>query len=171
MSVARGVQGVVVDPGVVEYFDRGTGPVIVFAHGWMANANLWRKVVDALAATHRCITLDLPLGAHRRPVAADAALDAGACGELIAEALEVLDVDEVTLVGNDSGGAYSQIATSRHPERVARLVLNSCAAGRELRTSRVVRVVCRGSNVPSVARVSLRRGATQRVGDTREGRV
>jgi pimeloyl-ACP methyl ester carboxylesterase len=32
----------------------------------------------------------------------------------------------VTLIGNDSGGAYSQIATAAHPERVARLVLNSC---------------------------------------------
>jgi pimeloyl-ACP methyl ester carboxylesterase len=114
------------DAGRLEYFERGEGPVLVFAHGWLANANLWRKVVERLADRFRCIALDLPLGSHRIATHAEADLSPTGCGELIAQALAALDLDAVTLVGNDSGGAYSQIATAAHPQRVARLVLNSC---------------------------------------------
>jgi pimeloyl-ACP methyl ester carboxylesterase len=112
--------------GGVDAFVRGGGPPLVFAHGWLANANLWRSVVDRLCDRFRCIALDLPLGAHRVAAAPDARLDAEGCGQLIAAALEALDLRDATLVGNDSGGAYSQIALSRRPERVARLILTSC---------------------------------------------
>lgn len=112
--------------GRLEYFARGQGPAVVFAHGWIANANLWRKVVDRLAGRFTCIALDLPLGAHRVAMDADADLTPAGSGDLLADALSELDLDGVTLVGNDSGGAYAQIATAAHPERVARLVLNSC---------------------------------------------
>ena len=116
--------------GSVEAFTRGEGPPLVFVHGWLANANLWRKVVDVLADRYRCIVLDLPFGAHRVPLAEDADLSAEGCGALVADALEALGdtlgLDRVTLVANDSGGAYSQIALARRPERVARLVLTSC---------------------------------------------
>jgi len=112
--------------GRLEYFARGRGPVIVFAHGWLANANLWRKVVAPLAPHYRCLTLDLPFGSHRVPVRADADLTPAGCGTLIADALDALGLADVTLVGNDSGGCYSQIATAARPGRVGRLVLNSC---------------------------------------------
>ncbi len=112
--------------GRIEAFARGQGQPLVFAHGWLANANLWRGVVDRLCERFRCIALDLPLGAHRVPADPGARLDAEDCGALISAALEALDLRDVTLVGNDSGGAYSQIAVSRRPERVARLVLTSC---------------------------------------------
>jgi pimeloyl-ACP methyl ester carboxylesterase len=113
-------------PGPIEVFCAGSGPVIVFAHGWLANANLWRNVVDRLVPRYRCVVLDLPFGAHRVPIGAAADLSAEGCGGLIASALEVLDLEDVTLVGNDSGGAYSQIAVARAPDRVGRLVLTSC---------------------------------------------
>jgi len=112
--------------GELELFRRGSGPPIVFSHGWLANANMWRDVVELLAARHTCITLDLPLGSHRVAMAPGADLSPDGCGELIAGVLDELGLQEVTLVGNDSGGAYSQIALAAHPERVARLVLNSC---------------------------------------------
>jgi pimeloyl-ACP methyl ester carboxylesterase len=112
--------------GPLQYFERGEGPALVFAHGWLANANLWRTVVDRLADGFRRLTLDLPLGSHRVPMRADADLSPGGCGGLIAEFLDALDLSDVALVGNDSGGAYSQIATAAHPDRIARLVLNSC---------------------------------------------
>ncbi len=112
--------------GEVEAFIRGDGPPLVFAHGWLANANLWRKVVDRLADRYSCIALDLPLGAHRIPLNPDADLSANGCGALIADTLDALDLDAVTLVANDSGGAYSQIALSQRPAHVERLVLTSC---------------------------------------------
>jgi pimeloyl-ACP methyl ester carboxylesterase len=112
--------------GEIEVFERGEGPPLVFAHGWLANANLWRRVVERLAAEFRCLVLDLPLGAHRLPVAADANLSAEGCGALLGDAIESLELEGATLVGNDSGGAYSQIALGRRPELAARLVLTSC---------------------------------------------
>ena len=112
--------------GRVQYFARGHGPALVFAHGWLANANLWRTVVDRLADRFTCVTLDLPFGSHRVPMDPEADLSPDGVGELLAAILAALGLRDVTLVGNDSGGAYSQIAAATHPERVARLVLNSC---------------------------------------------
>lgn len=114
------------EQGRLEYFTRGQGPPIVFCHGWLANANLWREVVDGLADRFRCVTLDLPLGSHRIAMDAAADLSPDGCGRLIDDVLDALELEEVTLIGNDSGGAYSQIAVAARPERVARLVLNSC---------------------------------------------
>src|SRR5437879_13638168 len=54
--------------GTIEYFERGRGPTLVLVHGWVVNANLWRKVVDALHEDFRRLTLDLPLGFHRATV-------------------------------------------------------------------------------------------------------
>jgi pimeloyl-ACP methyl ester carboxylesterase len=112
--------------GRLEYFARGQGPPVVFCHGWLANANLWRGVVERLSDHFTCITLDLPLGSHRIAMNPDADLSPVGCGALISDAFDALSLDAATLVGNDSGGAYSQIALAMRPERVARLVLNSC---------------------------------------------
>lgn len=126
-STALGeAQRVALPAGELELFRRGSGPPVVLSHGWLANANMWREVVELLASRFTCIALDLPLGSHRVPMGADADLSPAGCGELIAGVLDALDLEDVTLVGNDSGGAYSQIATAAHPERVGRLVLNSC---------------------------------------------
>ena len=116
--------------GAVEVFERGEGPAIVFSHGWLSNANLWRKVVERLHGDFRCLALDLPLGSHRTPMDADAALGPDRVAGLIVEVIERLDLTGVTLAGNDSGGAYSQIALASQGERLAgrvsRLVLTSC---------------------------------------------
>jgi pimeloyl-ACP methyl ester carboxylesterase len=115
-----------VKAGDIRVFERGSGPVVAFAHGWLGNANLWRNVVDRLATGHRCIVLDLPLGAHGTPVDPDADLTPPGVGAIITEAIAALDLEDVTLVGNDSGGAYSQIGVAARSEHIARLVLASC---------------------------------------------
>jgi pimeloyl-ACP methyl ester carboxylesterase len=121
---------VAVSGGSLDYFERGEGPTLVFSHGWLANANLWRKAVDLLADRFRCLALDLPLGSHRTAMDAGADLSPAGVAGLIADAVEGLGLDDATLVGNDSGGAYSQIALARHGDRigprVSRLVLTSC---------------------------------------------
>ena len=88
------------------------------------------RCVEKLAGDFRCLSLDLPLGSHRRPMAADADLSPSGVAGLIATAVERLDLEAATLIGNDSGGAYSQIALTRHADRIAErvsgLVLTSC---------------------------------------------
>jgi pimeloyl-ACP methyl ester carboxylesterase len=114
--------------GRIRVFERGEGRPIVFAHGVVVNANLWRKVVPDLAKNHRCITLDLPLGSHELPMRDDADLGAPGLASIIASALAALDLDDAVLVGNDSGGAITQIVATRHPERLGGIVLTSCDA-------------------------------------------
>ncbi len=112
--------------GLLRYHDVGAGPPLVFVHGLLVNANLWRKVVERLAPDFRCIVLDLPLGSHLVPLAPNAENDPTAVAGMVADALDALELNGVTLIGNDSGGALSQIVVTTRPERVGRLVLTSC---------------------------------------------
>lgn len=114
--------------GPIEYRDVGRGPVVVFVHGLLVDGELWRDVVPILAGTHRCIVPDWPLGSHRLPMNRDADLSPTGVAALVAELLEALDLRDVTLVGNDSGGAISQVVAARHGDRVGRLVLTNCDA-------------------------------------------
>jgi pimeloyl-ACP methyl ester carboxylesterase len=113
--------------GRMRAFIAGSGEPIVFVHGALVNANLWRKVVPILAPDFRCVTLDMPLGSHELAMP-QADLSPTGLADLIAEASDALGLELPTLVGNDSGGALSQIAVSRHPDLVSRLVLTSCDA-------------------------------------------
>ncbi|GII28410.1 alpha/beta fold hydrolase [Planotetraspora mira] len=118
--------------GRVAYTERGAGPPVVFVHGLLVNANLWRKVVPAVAdAGLRCIAPDWPLGAHRVPMPADADLTPSGVAKLIAEFLDALDLTDVTMVANDTGGALTQILMADHPERIGRVVLTPCDAFEE----------------------------------------
>lgn len=115
--------------GTIEYVDTGgDGPVVVLLHGLLMDATLWDAVIAGLAPDHRCIAPTLPLGAHRRQVAKGSALTLRSVARLVEEFLERLELDHVTLVGNDTGGALVQlIAAARNP-RVARIALVSCDA-------------------------------------------
>ena len=112
--------------GPVRCFEAGSGSPIVFVHGLLVNANLWRKVVPRLAPDFHCIALDLPLGAHELPMKPTADLSPPGVANLIADAIEALGLQEVTLVGNDTGGALCQLLVTSRPERIGRLVLTSC---------------------------------------------
>ncbi|MFL5819287.1 MAG: alpha/beta fold hydrolase [Solirubrobacteraceae bacterium] len=114
--------------GGIRYREAGSGPPIVFVHGLLVNGLLWRKVIPELAGDFRCVVPDWPLGSHEIPMAADADLSPPGVARLIARFLDALDLDRVTLVGNDTGGALCQLVATRHPERLARLVLTPCDA-------------------------------------------
>jgi pimeloyl-ACP methyl ester carboxylesterase len=115
--------------GPIEYEEAGPpgGAPIVFLHGLLVDSSTWATVVDGLRDRHRCITPTLPLGAHRLPMKPDADLTIRAMVRLVAEFLEKLDLRDVTLVGNDWGGAQLLI-TEGLDERIGRLVLSSCEA-------------------------------------------
>jgi pimeloyl-ACP methyl ester carboxylesterase len=114
--------------GVVRYREEGTGTPIVLIHGLLVNGNVWDRLVPLLAAQGRCIVPDLPLGSHSLPMNEGADLSARGLSRLIAEFMERLELEDVTLVGNDTGGALCQLVVAYHPERLGRLVLTSCDA-------------------------------------------
>jgi pimeloyl-ACP methyl ester carboxylesterase len=112
--------------GRLRAYEAGTGEPIVFVHGLLVNANLWRKVVRKLSPDFRCVCLDLPLGSHTLPLPEGADLSPYGLADLIADSIEALGIENATLVGNDTGGALCQITVTRRPERIGRLVLTSC---------------------------------------------
>jgi pimeloyl-ACP methyl ester carboxylesterase len=114
--------------GTINYRESGEGPTIVFVHGLLVDGRLWRKVTPLLEDRFRCIVPDLPLGSHRIPMTPDADLSPPGLARLIADFLEALDLEDVVLVANDTGGAISQITAANHPERIGRLVLTNCDA-------------------------------------------
>ena len=122
------VKEVRLEGGVIRYREQGTGPVLVFVHGILANGVLWREVVPHLARDYRCVVPDLPLGGHSVPMSPDADLSPSGIARVVAGFLEALDLRDVTLVGNDTGGAICQILLSRHPGSISRLVLTNCDA-------------------------------------------
>lgn len=122
------LQSLALPQGTVRYRDTGSGPPIVFLHGLLMAGSLWEGVIAQLADRYRCIAPDLPLGGHSP--ALDPAADTSPPGvaRLVANLLEALNLDAVTLVGNDTGGAIAQLVATRHPERIGRLALTNCDA-------------------------------------------
>jgi pimeloyl-ACP methyl ester carboxylesterase len=112
--------------GTIHYRDSCDGPPVVFVHGLLVDGTLWRKVTPLLDGAARTIVPDLPLGSHRRAINADADLSPDGVARLIGDFLAALDLEDVTLVGNDTGGLISQLVALDHGERVGRLVLTNC---------------------------------------------
>jgi pimeloyl-ACP methyl ester carboxylesterase len=114
--------------GRIRYREAGTGPkTIVFVHGYLVDGRLWDGVVDELSGGEfRCIAPDWPIGSQQIALKPDADLSPPGLAAIVASMLEALGLEDVTIVGNDSGGAISQILVTRHPERIGRLVLTNC---------------------------------------------
>jgi pimeloyl-ACP methyl ester carboxylesterase len=115
--------------GPLAWRSSGRGPALVFFAGALANHDLWRDVVAALEDRYRCITIDLPLGAHPWPLSTGADRSATSLARLLLDCLELLDVDDATVVGNDTAGGLLLLSlASGHPAlgRVGRLVLTNC---------------------------------------------
>ena len=115
--------------GTIDYEDTGgDGPAIVLLGGLMMDASLWTQVIAALSPEHRCLAPTLPLGAHRHAMHADADLSPNGLARLVAEFLDRLELDDVTLVGNDTGGALVQLLACDGATRISRIVLVACDA-------------------------------------------
>jgi pimeloyl-ACP methyl ester carboxylesterase len=112
--------------GTIRYREAGAGKPIVFVHGYLVDSRLWDGVVDRLSDRFRCLAPDWPLGAQQAPMNPDADLSPPGLARLIADFLAKLELEDATIVGNDSGGAISQVLVTTHPERIGRLVLTNC---------------------------------------------
>jgi pimeloyl-ACP methyl ester carboxylesterase len=117
-----------VPSGTIVYRERGEGDPVVFVHGFLVDSTLWRKVVPLVAQDARCIAPDWPFGSHRRALNADADLTTAGLARNVVDFLDALGIERATLVGNDSGGARSQVVATTYPDRVSRLVLTNCDA-------------------------------------------
>jgi pimeloyl-ACP methyl ester carboxylesterase len=103
--------------GRISYMEQGTGPVALFVHGVLLNGYLWRHQLAELSDIRRCIALDL-LAHGDTEIAPDQDVSVTANANMLKEFLDALNIDQVDLVGNDSGGGIAQIFAALYPERV-----------------------------------------------------
>jgi pimeloyl-ACP methyl ester carboxylesterase len=122
--VTRSVQ---TPSGRIAYVEQGTGPVALFVHGVLLNKHLWRHQLANLSDVRRCIAVDL-LAHGDTEMSADQDVSVTANATMLNEFLDAMNIEQVDLVGNDSGGGIAQIFAASHPERVRSLALTNCDA-------------------------------------------
>ncbi|TWD83875.1 pimeloyl-ACP methyl ester carboxylesterase [Kribbella amoyensis] len=140
----------------LEYVDTGTGDrPVVFLHGALMDERLWEPVVELLRPHLRCIVPVLPLGAHRLPRPEGADQSPAAVARLVGELIRSLGLREVTLVGNDTGGALAQLLVAEQPDLVDRLVLVSSDAFENFPPGLPGRTMAIASAVPGGLRMAM----------------
>jgi pimeloyl-ACP methyl ester carboxylesterase len=120
-----------ISAGTIHYEATGpeNGRPVVFVHGYMMGGQLWHQVSERLASNGlRCIAPTWPLGAHPEALRPGADRTITGVAGIVAEVLAALDLEDVVLVGNDTGGVVTQLVAVHHPERLGALVLTSCDA-------------------------------------------
>lgn len=119
------VHSVKTPSGRISYAETGSGPVLLFVHGVLMNKHLWRHQLAEFADIRRCIALDL-LAHGDTEIVPDQEVSVTANATMLREFLDALNIDQVDLVGNDSGGGIAQIFAALYPERVRTLTLTNC---------------------------------------------
>jgi len=122
LPVRRSVQTA---SGRISYVEQGSGPVALFVHGVLLNSHLWRHQLADLSDIRRSIAVDL-LAHGDTEIAPNQDVSVTANAKMLKEFLDALNIDQVDLVGNDSGGGISQIFAALYPERVRSLTLTDC---------------------------------------------
>src|ERR1700675_4299203 len=122
LPVRRSVQTA---SGRISYVEQGTGPVALFVHGVLLNSHLWRHQLADLSDIRRSIAVDL-LAHGDTEIASNQDVSVTANAKMLKEFLDALNIDQVDLVGNDSGGGIAQIFAAFSPERVRTLTLTNC---------------------------------------------
>lgn len=128
MSIAEDtsiVHHVETPSGRIAYVENGSGPVALFVHGVVLNKHMWRRQLKALSDVRRCIAVDL-LAHGDTEIAADQDVSVTANAKMLKEVLDALQIHQVDLIGNDSGGGICQIFAALNPGRVRSLTLTNC---------------------------------------------
>jgi pimeloyl-ACP methyl ester carboxylesterase len=104
-------------------------PPVVLVHGLLVDARLWAPVADRLAAEGvRSYAPTLPLGSHTWPMNADADLSPGGVARIALDFIRALDLSDVTIAGNDTGGAICQLMLADDTSRIGAAVFTNCDA-------------------------------------------
>jgi pimeloyl-ACP methyl ester carboxylesterase len=148
--------------GPVAWRSSGQGPTLVFFAGALANGDLWRDVVVALEDHYRCITVDLPLGSHPWPLSPGADRSATSLARLMLDCLELLDVNDATMVANDTAGGLLLLSLATgHPAlgRIGRLVLTNCESYDQFPPDKLRKASALCRALPRLSRAMLRLAA------------
>jgi pimeloyl-ACP methyl ester carboxylesterase len=114
--------------GPASYIDTGgPGRPALFVHGVGTSSYLWRHVIGQLDGQRRCVAVDLPLHGHT-PAAADQDFSLPGLARFVADCCDALELTDIDLVANDTGGAVAQVFAAGHADRLHTLTLTNCEA-------------------------------------------
>lgn len=120
-----------IDAGTIHYDTAGppNARPVVFVHGYAMAGSLWAQLSTRLAARNlRCVASTWPLGAHPTALRRGADRTLPGIASMVDALIGALDLDDVVLVGNDTGGVITQLVAVNHPKRIGALILTSCDA-------------------------------------------
>jgi pimeloyl-ACP methyl ester carboxylesterase len=120
-----------IDAGTIHYDTVGPKDArpVLFVHGYAMGSSLWGPLSTRLAARGlRCIAPNWPLGAHPTALRPGADRTLPGIAAMVNDFIGALGLEDVVLVGNDTGGVICQLAAVNHPDRLGALVLTSCDA-------------------------------------------
>jgi len=106
------------------YWREGTGPDVVFVHGWPLDSRTWRDTVAVLKDRFTCHLIDLPgTGQSKFTKATRAGLRENA--DALGQVIDQLGLDSYALVAHDSGGVFTRLQAAREPDKVWGMVLGN----------------------------------------------
>jgi len=111
------------DGTTIYYKDWGKGPVVTLSHGWPLNADMWDGQMMFLAQQGFRVVAHDRRG-HGRSSQSWSGNDMDGYADDLAELIETLDLNDITMVGHSTGGGEVARYIGRHgTKRVARAVL------------------------------------------------
>jgi pimeloyl-ACP methyl ester carboxylesterase len=110
------------DGKTIHYTVEGSGPALVFVHGFGGSTDAWKKLTPLLAPQYTVYALDLPgFGLSDKP--ADASYSMPAQADIVCALINALKLERVALIGHSMGGVIVADAARKLPEKINRLVL------------------------------------------------
>lgn len=113
-----------VGAGHAAYRRVGAGPDVLFVHGWPVSGATFRLLLPHLVDHATCHIIDLP-GAGDSRFKADTPLSIDQHIETVRRVVELLGLDDVALVGQDSGGLIARHAMAGDARLRAMGLINS----------------------------------------------
>ena len=113
-----------------QYLVGGTGPDVVFVHGWASSARMWGGVAAALSQQFRCWALDLPgCGNSEKPAPRWYSIPHFTAH--VQEFVRLMGITPLRLVGHSMGGMIVLDLASRYPDTVEKVAaINPVVTGR-----------------------------------------
>ncbi|HYB99888.1 MAG TPA: alpha/beta hydrolase [Candidatus Limnocylindrales bacterium] len=111
-----------IEDATIAVREQGTGPALVFIHGYPTHGYTWRHLLPRLSQSHRCVVVDLPgLGDSRWTGSTDFRFTAQA--RRLCRLFETLGLERYSILAHDTGATIARVVALSHGERVARLAL------------------------------------------------
>lgn len=109
--------------GGMKYAEFGSGEPLILLHATLHDRHDYDAIIPALAKNNRVIAIDWPGHGESAPVSEDTSLNAPLLADLLADAVDSLGLERVSLIGNSVGGFAAAHFAATQPDRVSSLVL------------------------------------------------